>query len=283
MDKGLIYAIFSVFLWSTVASAFKITLKYTDFVNLLLYSSFFSFLFYSLVLFIGEKNIYAFLENFKNSILLGFLNPFLYYLVLFKAYSLLPAQEAQSINYVWPIVLSFFSVIFLKYKVSRRNFFALFISFIGVIIISTRGNLISLGFRNPVGVLLALFSSLIWALYWILNLKDKRKPEVKFFFNFLFGFLYTLIFSLIYGFLEIPSLRAVLGSFYIGLFEMGLTFLLWFNALKHSKNISLVNNMVYFSPFLSLFFISIFVGEKILLSTIVGLLFIITGVFINRK
>ena len=34
----------------------------------------------------------------------GFLNPFLYYIILFKAYSLLPAQEALSLNYTWPLV-----------------------------------------------------------------------------------------------------------------------------------------------------------------------------------
>ena len=39
---------------------------------------------------------------------LGLLNPVAYYLVLFKAYDLLPAQVAQPINYAWPIVLLYY-------------------------------------------------------------------------------------------------------------------------------------------------------------------------------
>ena len=34
---------------------------------------------------------------------MGLFNPFLYYLVLFKAYDLLEAQEAGTLNYIWPI------------------------------------------------------------------------------------------------------------------------------------------------------------------------------------
>ena len=52
------------------------------------------------------------LNNYKKVFILGLVNPFLYYLVLFKAYDLLPAQEAQAINYTWALMLAFLSVIF---------------------------------------------------------------------------------------------------------------------------------------------------------------------------
>jgi drug/metabolite transporter (DMT)-like permease len=40
------------------------------------------------------------------SAITGALNPFGYYLILFKAYSLLPAQLAQPLNMIWPVTLS---------------------------------------------------------------------------------------------------------------------------------------------------------------------------------
>ncbi len=72
------------------------------------------------------------------SALMGALSPFAYYLVLFKAYEMLPAQVAQPLNMVWPIVLVFLSVILLKQKISSKSFIALFISFIGVYFISSQ-------------------------------------------------------------------------------------------------------------------------------------------------
>jgi len=39
------------------------------------------------------------IAHFKMILLLGILNPFLQYIILFKAYELLPVQEAQTINF----------------------------------------------------------------------------------------------------------------------------------------------------------------------------------------
>jgi len=48
-------------------------------------------------------------------------------------------------------------------------------------------------FTNTFGVGLAFGSIFIWALYWILNLKDNREEVSKLFLNFVFGFLYIVI------------------------------------------------------------------------------------------
>ncbi|MCD4732585.1 MAG: DMT family transporter, partial [Bacteroidales bacterium] len=79
--------------------------------------------------------------------------------------------------------------------------------------------------------------------------------------------------------IQIPG---IMGSIYIGLFEMGITYFLWLKALKLSINTAKVSNLVYLSPFISLIIIRNIVGEKILFSTIVGLLFIISGIIIQQ-
>ncbi|MEO0287677.1 MAG: EamA family transporter, partial [candidate division WOR-3 bacterium] len=53
-------------------------------------------------------------------------------------------------------------------------------------------------------------------------------------------------------------------------------------AIKYAERTSDISILIYFSPFLSLLFIRMFVGEKILISTIIGLLFIIGGVLIQK-
>lgn len=282
--KSYFYGILSVLIWSTVASAFKISLKYLDFLYLLFVSSLTALTILFFILILQKKT--KFFKNLKTndyirSLILGFLNPFLYYTVLFKAYSLLKAQEAQPLNYTWAIVLSILSVIILKQKIKIGHFIGLIIGFIGVFIIATEGKIKELNFKNPFGVFLALSSSIIWAIYWIYNLKDKKDEVLKLFLNFLFGFPFILITYLIFS-TKTYSLKGILGSIYVGLFEMGITFIFWLKAIKYAERTSDISILIYFSPFLSLLFIRMFVGEKILISTIIGLLFIIGGVLIQK-
>jgi len=116
-----------------------------------------------------------------SSALLGLINPFLYYLILLKAYQLLPAQVAQPLNMIWPIILVFLSIPILRQKIKIKSFLALFISFTGVYIISSQGKPFNPVNTNLPGVLLATGSSFFWALYFILNVKDKRDEAVKLF------------------------------------------------------------------------------------------------------
>jgi drug/metabolite transporter (DMT)-like permease len=280
----MIYAILSVLLWSTQATAFKLTLRYTNQFGLLVLSSSTSLIVY-LIWLTATNKFTDQVKNFKgntNSLILGFLNPFLYYIVLFTAYSLLKAQEALALNYLWPIVLTILSSMLLKKPLTPVKLIALFLSFSGAFITITQGNIKNLSFKNPVGVTLALLSTVIWALYWLLNMTDKRETETKLFYNFLFGNLYLLIFTLILRPVKISSPIALLGGIYVGLFEMGITFLLWLKALSTIKDTARVSNLIYFAPFLSLLFISLVLKEKIYTSTIIGLVLIISGVLLQE-
>jgi drug/metabolite transporter (DMT)-like permease len=279
------YALGTVLLWSTVASAFKITLRYLDVITLLFYASITSTLTFLIYLIFSKKlNLLKTLtkKDFLRSILLGFLNPFLYYIILFKAYSLLPAQQAQPINFVWPITLVLLSAPLLNQKIRPRDILAVTISFAGVFIISTRGNLSGFKSTNPVGVLLALSSTIIWSLFWIYNIKDERDEAVRLFLNFLFGSAFIFLSMLFFTKLKAPGLKGALGAVYIGLFEMGITFLLWLKTLKLSKTTAHVANLIFLAPFFSLGVIFIMVGEKILLSTVIGLIFIVAGIILQK-
>ena len=95
-SKAYIYACLAVLFWSTVASAFKVALRYVGYLQLLFFSAFVSLIVVFIVLIIRQK-LHLLKEQTARdclrSALLGLLNPFLYYIVLFNAYSVLPAQE----------------------------------------------------------------------------------------------------------------------------------------------------------------------------------------------
>ncbi|MDA3861208.1 MAG: DMT family transporter [Melioribacteraceae bacterium] len=273
--QSLIYTLSAVFLWSTVAVVFKISLEGMNFAQLLFYSSFASTI--ALGVFVLKQKKSSNLFTF-NSALLGFINPFLYYIILFKAYSLLPAQEAQPLNYTWPIVLSLFSVLFLNEKMNFKKVVGLISAFIGITIIATHGNILALKFDNLTGVILAVSTSLVWATFWILNLKDKRSSVVKLFSAFFFGTIFSGIYLFLFDSFKLENYNYLFGATYVGLFEMGITFLLWNKGLELSNDKTKTSTFAYLSPFISLVFIAIILGEVIMLSSILGLVFIVGGI-----
>ena len=283
--KAYLYGLTTVLLWSTVASAFKLSLRHLDHIQLLLYSSLVSTIVLGVILILEGKFrlVFSYSKNqYLLSIMLGFLNPFLYYLILFKAYDLLPAQEAQPLNYTWAIALALLSIPLLKQKISRYDIIAALVSYSGVVVISTRGDLFSLRFSNRLGVALALLSTVIWALYWIYNTRDTRDPAAGLLLNFAFGLPFIIIFCLIFSTPKVSIVYGLIGAAYVGCFEMGLTFVLWLMALRLSENTARVGNLIFISPFLSLVFIHFLVGERILPSTYIGLALIIAGLIIQQ-
>jgi drug/metabolite transporter (DMT)-like permease len=279
--KATLLALSAVFIWSTVASAFKLSLRLLTVSELLFYSSLCSVLVLGFVVTIQGRLrtlVSVSRRDIISSLGLGFLNPFAYYFVLFQAYDLLPAQEAQPLNYTWAITLSLLSVPLLKQPLRLVDIIALVISYSGVFIISTRGDLWGMECANPIGVGLALGSTVIWALYWIFNTKDSLDPGCRLFLNFAFGTLFVgLALSLTQGF-SLPPVYGLLGAAYVGTLEMGITFVLWSMALKLSQSAAQVSIFIYLSPFLSLVFIYYLVGETILPSTFIGLALIISGI-----
>ena len=284
-NKSLIYALIAVLFWSTVATAFKLTLRGMTSSQLLFYSSFVSAL---VLYFIAIKESPVQLKRvfdkteLKRNIFLGLINPFIYYLILFKSYSLLPAQEAQPINLTWPIIFSVLSSIFLNQKISLRILFGMLISFLGVVVIAAHGDLLGFKFKNIIGVLLALLSSFVWAVFWIINLRDKRTESVKLFGSFSCGTIFTGIYILFFDSFDLFQIKYLFGAVYIGLFEMGITFFIWSKALALSEDKAKTSTIIYLFPVISMFLIVFVLGEKLLVSSIIGLVLIIGGILFQQ-
>ncbi len=284
-NKAYFFAIITVLCWSTVGTAFKIALKFVNYVQLLFWAVFVSLIVFTVILFLKKMFLDLFKQSKKDilkSAIIGFINPFLYYLILFRAYDLLLAQEALSINYMWPIVLVILSVPILKQKLSIKSFLAILISFFGTYIIATKGKIFDFQFSNTVGVVLALLSTFIWSVFWLFNLKDKRNEIIKLFMVFFFGFLYILLYSLITNNFQIPVKNGIFAVSYVGVFEMGLTFFLWMLALSLSETTAKVSNFIYFTPFLSLVIVNFVLKENIQISTILGVILIVFGIILQN-
>lgn len=284
--RAIIYACIAVLSWSTVATAFKIALTHLTHFEMLLVAGCTSLLiFVALLTFQKKWKLVASLSSrqWGYFALLGLLNPVAYYLVLFKAYDLLPAQVAQPINYAWPIVLLVLLALFAHQPIPSKKYIGMFISLGGVVLISV-GTGHSGGMEIPVhGLLLAALSALLWASYWMINnkFKDKTDGSVALFMTFLFGTGYLLIGAAVVG-VQLNTLPGILSGMYVGAFEMGIPFIFFSLAMRKTSNPALVNQLCYLSPFLSLFFIALVLGEQIVLTTYIGLALIVLGIMFNQ-
>ena len=285
--KPRVLALTAVVFWSTAASAFKLTLRWLTPFQLVLLASIVSTIALWAIVLIRKKpcivhgsSRYIVLKSAAR----GLLNPFLYYLVLLEAYNGLPAQIAMVINYLWPVVLMILSAPLLGQRITLRMAFASGISFCGIGVLAFGGNPAG-GYLPLFAIGLALISTVIWALFWILNVRAPGDAVRNLAESFVFGLIYIVIYGAISG--QIAGIlnldyRGIIGSVYIGLFEMGITFVIWLKALELSETTSEVGNLIYLTPFIALVIIGSVVGEKIGLWTIAGLLLVIGGIALQE-
>ena len=276
----------AVMLWSTVATAFSLSLEYLTPLQLVTLAAVVSWCFFAARL--GSPARWASLRATSSKeqitgLLMGWLNPGLYYLVLFAAYDQLPAQEAMAINYSWGITLALIAAPLLRQRLTPGALLAACISYSGIVVIATRGSPLSLDFAQPLGVGLALLSTLLWSLYWVINTRLSVDPEVNLFLNFS-GALPLLLGLLWWSGTPLPVVwQGWAGGLYVGLFEMGLAFVLWMGAMKATTSTLRISSLIFLSPPLSLILIWMIAGEPVKAYTLIGLILILFGLWLQRR
>ena len=284
--RALSYALIAVLLWSTVATAFKVALQQVSVSQLMAGAAVFSVLALMAVLAVRNELKPALSRLWADraaAFRLGLINPVIYYAVLFEAYDRLPAQVAQPVNYTWAITLGLLSVPFLGHKLTRWDLIGMLLGYSGVVFISVAGQNVS-GSLDYFGLFLALASTLLWAGYWLLNTRDSRPPIIGLFQNFVYGLPLLVLWMLLSD--GPPALNewpVVASLAYVGVFEMGITFVFWQLAMHHTNNASRIGTLIFLSPFISLFLIHFVLGEPLQWLTFGGLGLIVGGLWLQQS
>jgi drug/metabolite transporter (DMT)-like permease len=280
-NKALLCGLSAVLLWSTVATGFKLGLEVLAIEQLLLIGSAISWL-----VFLG----YAAITNSWRiargdrwlTIGLGVINPFAYYLILFGAYDRLPAHIAQPLNYTWAITLALLAVPILKQPLEKRTLIGIVISYAGVVVLLSTAEQTGNSAWNGLGVGLALGSTILWAVYWLLNTKCSSAPAALMFWSFTVGLVLVALACI--GGPGLPDLNQQTLAYgaWVGLIEMGITFLLWQQALRLTANAARIGQLIFLSPFVSLVIIYFVLDEHITWGVVVALLVIVLGLRVAR-
>ncbi|GAB4153881.1 MAG: DMT family transporter [Planctomycetota bacterium] len=283
--RSVLYALSAVLLWSTVATAFKLSLRELSPIQLLFWANLFSFIaLASWLMIVGKaRDALPTRNNILPTLSLAVLNPLVYYAILFKAYDLLPAQVAQPVNYTWAFTLALMSVPLLGKRLTRYDILGGLIAYSGVwLLCSGAGGLADDGL-SVLGVSLALVSTVIWSGFWILLTRDKRDTEAALCSAFGLSLPLTFAYCVSMDGLSLPSPEGFLGAFWVGLFEMGITFVLWGRAVRYASNVAAISTLIFLSPFLSLIFINFVLDEPVKSSSLAGLAIIVVGLLVQKR
>lgn len=275
-------ALLAVLLWSTVATGFKLGLAVLQPLQLLLIGTLISS-----AVFIAAATLTRSWQfdrrQLAEAACLGVLNPFLYYIVLFEAYERLPAQIAQPLNYTWAITLAFLAVPVLGQRLPRRTLLGIFLSYAGVVVLLMQDQFTTLPRVDWLGVALALGSTVLWAGYWLLQARSHSNPTNLMALSFLIALPLIAIACALGPGLPAMTWPAMFYGGWVGLIEMGVTFLLWQRAMRLTRQAARIGQLIFLSPFISLVLIGTVLGEPIHATSIVGLFIIVAGLVVTGR
>jgi drug/metabolite transporter (DMT)-like permease len=282
INKAYIYTAICIISWALIPVCSKKVLSGMDVFSMMLFSNLISSVTMAFYLKISNKlpllSKYS-PKDYLYMIFLGFLGTFLYYILLYGAFSVASAQEVFIINYLWPILVVIFAVFILKERLTLIKIVSISISFLGVVIIATKGRFDLSNFGSIMGDLLALLGAASFASFSVLGKGSKYDNTIAVFVYFASSFVFSFICAPFMHPLNL-NISVVFWLIINGIFVNGISYLFWFNALKLGKT-HIVSNLVYLTPFVSLLFISIFLNEKIHIYSFEALVLIILGIAIQ--
>lgn len=281
--KAYIYLGIGIILWASTPAVAKLLLRNLDNFQVLFFTSLIATI--TLFLICIFQNKLKIILNYKAKdyftfIYTGFFGIFLYYLLTFASLSLIPAQESSIVNYLWPIMVLILATLILKERMSIKKILAIIISFVGVWVVVSKGNLFNLNFSNSYGVLFAFLGAISYGLFSVLGKKQNYEKITSMFFYYLFSFILILIIAPFFTNIKFPTLMEFMGLLWLGIFTSGIAYVLWFLALKYGETTKM-SNLIYLTPFVSLIYIYLLTGEKILYSSIIGLIIVILGIILQ--
>ena len=191
----------------------------------------------------------------------------------------MPASQAFIINYLWPIMSVLFACIILKEKLTFKKIAAIIISFIGVSIV-IGGALKGFDKKTLLGAMFCILGAVSYGIFTSLNQKMKYNKMMTLMVSYFTTFTITTIINTINGALFIPRLEQMAGFLWNGIFTVAIANSFWVMALEKGKTAK-ISNLAYITPFLSSVWTCVFLNEKITLNSMLGLIIIVLGIFIQ--
>jgi len=206
---------------------------------------------------------------------------FLYDFFYLKSLELIPAVEASMLNYLFPILIVLLAIPIHKEKLNRYKIISIAMGFMGTILLITKGDLASINFTNLQGDIFAVLAAISWGLFTNLIKKNQKDVLVSTFFITIIAFALSVAAMLSSSRFILPQSTDLYGVVWLSMSNIVLGFFLYFRALKYSPA-SLIASFTFFTPFVTLVFIVLLLGEKLTLTDCLAAVLIIFSVPIQK-
>ncbi|GAC1349454.1 MAG: DMT family transporter [Ktedonobacteraceae bacterium] len=269
--------------WGLIPVVTKNILVELNNLQMLFYSTIFSCIVMgSIVLFQKKISVLATysIRDYAKVGVLGFLGTYLYYVLLYAALALTSASEGFILAYTWPMLVIILAFPLLKERLTVKKLCSIFISFLGIVVIVTHGSIFTLSFTSLQGDMLALGGSGVFALFSVLGKKYQYDQVVSVFIYFVTALVFITPTLFLFSSLKMPSFHVWLWLLLNGFVVNGVSYIFWFKTLEYGDT-SVISNALYLTPFLSLVYIALFLGEQILISSVLGLVIIVVGIILQ--
>ncbi len=269
-----------IVLWAAIPVVTKKSLVELDNFQVLFYSTIFSTVIMGVLVLLQKKtHLMRTLSkgDYAKLLPLGFLGNCLYYVFLYGALERTSASEGFILAYTWPMLVLVLSFILLKEEVTLKKLIGVFISFIGIIVITAKGDLGNIAFTSNIGNMMSILAAFVFALFSVLGKKYNYDQTVSVFLYFSSALICLIPIMVIFSSFRLPSLKVLPWLLLNGFLINGISYVFWFKALEGGET-HIISNVLYLTPFVSLIYIAVFLKEEILMSSVIGLLIIVAGV-----
>jgi len=286
--KGTIYALVCVALWGLIPVVAKLGQSSLDNHQFLFWSSLVSFLVLTSNAAISGKlreiKTYSLKDWFFISFL-GLLGTYLYYLFLYLGYAQAKGLEVLVIQYTWPIIIVVLSYFILKEKIDYRKITALFLGFLGVVTVLTKGEFDQINVSNPSVIALVGTGAICFALFSVLSksvlAKNVKKSTVVIVsLYFLTALIASFISMLYFSVFSTPTASEITPILINGILVNGYSYIFWVKALQATEA-SYLAPFTFIAPILSAVYLIMIFNEPVVIAYGLGLTLIVIGGLIN--
>lgn len=189
---------------------------------------------------------------------------------------------------ITPVFMTILGLIFFKEKITSSQTTGIAISFLGLLILVSKGDFTSIDFIKNKGDVLIIGSSITWSFYSLVSKKITLSisPVITTLFLFFFVAIICAPFTINQQNINAAihlSLKGWLAIIFLGIICSGVAYTFWAQALSEMSS-SRVGAFLYIEPFVTFFGAWLMLNEPITLLALVSGLIIIGGVvLVNRK
>ena len=192
------------------------------------------------------------------------------------------ASQAFIINYLWPIMIVLFACLILKEPLTARKAIAIVLSFVGVIIVTADGSLGGMTKESLTGALCCLLAAISYGLFAVLNKQKGYDNLSSMLVYHIVAWFLSAMFNLLSGDLFIPQAAQLPGLIWSGVGCSAVANTLWFMAMSQGETAK-ISTMAYLTPFLSLIWTAVLLGEPIRWTSVLGLIVIVSGILLQMQ